>query len=110
VFIGRISYSLFLWQQFFIFAVAPRIPTVTWAIALAFVTSYAFYMLVERKFLEIKRRDRADLENQAVVGFGSAAPAESHPRDPSPARSETAARSNAIHRREALSFGSMTAA
>jgi peptidoglycan/LPS O-acetylase OafA/YrhL len=81
VFVGRISYSLFLWQQLFIFAIAPRV-TMPVAIALAFATSYASYVLVEQRFLAIKRRDRAQLEDQAA-GLESSAVAEP-PEAPTP--------------------------
>jgi hypothetical protein len=65
VFVGRISYALFLWQQVCIFVLAEWL-TVPVAIALAFGLAYASYVLVELPFLELKRRDRAQLEGQGV--------------------------------------------
>jgi len=72
VFVGRISYALFLWQQVCIFVLAEWL-TVPGAIALAFGLAYASYVLVELPFLELKRRDRAQLEGQAV-GLESSPP------------------------------------
>jgi peptidoglycan/LPS O-acetylase OafA/YrhL len=81
VFVGRISYALFLWQQLCIFALAERL-TVPVAVALAFVLAYASYVLVERPFLELKRRDRAQLEDQST-GLESSPPVEA-PADKRP--------------------------
>ncbi|MGH7541221.1 MAG: acyltransferase family protein, partial [Gemmatimonadota bacterium] len=72
VFVGRISYALFLWQQVCIFVLAEWL-TVPGAIALAFGLAYASYVFVELPFLELKRRDRAQLEGQAV-GLESSPP------------------------------------
>lgn len=71
VFIGSISYALFLWQQLLIFEVAPRL-TLPVAIVLSFAFGYASYVLVEQPFLKRKRREREQLEaTTTVVGSGS---------------------------------------
>lgn len=60
VFVGKISYALYLWHVVFLFALAKLPATVE--LALAFGAATLSYYVIERPFLRWKRRDRAMIE------------------------------------------------
>jgi peptidoglycan/LPS O-acetylase OafA/YrhL len=61
VFVGQISYGLYLWHAMIFFGPQPHLPR-SLEIALAFVFAIASYYGVERFFLRRKRQDRAEVE------------------------------------------------
>jgi peptidoglycan/LPS O-acetylase OafA/YrhL len=60
VFVGKISYALYLWHVVFLFALDALPATVE--VGLAVVAATVSYYVVERPFLRWKRRDRAMIE------------------------------------------------
>jgi len=76
VFLGRISYSLYLWHPLTIDLTRKVIAVpVVFALPIAVALATASYYLVERPFLRLKRRDRARVEGTAAddasTGFAS---------------------------------------
>ena len=68
VFLGRISYSLYLWHLLVIyFGQRVGVPAAV-GVALAVVAATGSYFLVERPFLRLKRRDRAEVEGRLPPG------------------------------------------
>jgi peptidoglycan/LPS O-acetylase OafA/YrhL len=67
-YIGKLSYSLYLWQQFFIFGVDSIFPCTVFYI---FVAATVSYHLIERPFLKLKDKFEvnklADLHNQSAI-------------------------------------------
>jgi peptidoglycan/LPS O-acetylase OafA/YrhL len=61
VFVGQISYGLYLWHAMILFGLGSHLPRSV-EIALAFALATASYYGVERSFLRRKRRDRAEVE------------------------------------------------
>jgi peptidoglycan/LPS O-acetylase OafA/YrhL len=66
VFLGRISYSLYLWHLLVIYFGQRVGIHESVGVVLAVVAATASYYLVERPFLRIKRRDRAEVEGRST--------------------------------------------
>ncbi len=60
-FIGRLSYSLYIWQQLFISSSGFWFSEFPQNIILTFVTAYLSYQIVERPFLKLKERFKPQL-------------------------------------------------
>jgi peptidoglycan/LPS O-acetylase OafA/YrhL len=61
VFVGQISYGLYLWHAMIFFGLQPHLPR-SLEIGLTFLCATASYYGVERFFLRLKRQDRAEVE------------------------------------------------
>jgi peptidoglycan/LPS O-acetylase OafA/YrhL len=83
VFLGRISYSLYLWHLLVIYFGQRVGIHESVGVGLALVAASASYFLIERPFLRIKRRDRAEVEG---VSTETRAAQPLRPRDASLAR------------------------
>ncbi len=55
--VGMISYSLYLWQQFFMYAALPHWLTILWIkLPVTFLAGWVSYRLLERPFSGVRRR------------------------------------------------------
>jgi peptidoglycan/LPS O-acetylase OafA/YrhL len=68
-FLGRISYSLYLWQQMVFEKQLVRSPWM--AVAATFALAIASHYLVERPFLKIKEKYRGGLWKMPAASFVS---------------------------------------
>jgi peptidoglycan/LPS O-acetylase OafA/YrhL len=64
VFVGKISYALYLWHPIVIWGFH-RLPTGA-EVAIAFVAATLSYYFVELRFLRLKRRDRAEIDDRRM--------------------------------------------
>jgi peptidoglycan/LPS O-acetylase OafA/YrhL len=64
VWLGNISYSLYLWQQLFAFGKSPR---PLYYVAFAVVIAAASYYLVEQPMLKVRERRSAALKEKRAL-------------------------------------------
>ncbi len=77
VYLGTISYGIYLWQQVIVFAIA-RFPPVV-EVGLSILMGALSWHMIERRFMRLRRRDRERIDSRADgIDHGPAPPLRGH--------------------------------